>query len=137
MHSNTIFTTEILIRPDDIDLNNHVHSSKYLDYVLAARFIQMRDDYKFPMEYYHERKLNWVASTYHIDFKRGLKFNDSALVKTQFDEVNGSNVKVNFWIHSKKSGKLSAEGYFLFTLISLESGRPVRIPEEIIEKHTF
>lgn len=34
---NSIFETEIAIRPDDIDLNNHVHNTKYLDYVLAIK----------------------------------------------------------------------------------------------------
>ena len=40
---NSIFETEIIVRPDDIDMNNHVHNSKYLDYIQTARFIQMRD----------------------------------------------------------------------------------------------
>jgi len=26
---NTIFSSEINVRPDDIDLNNHVHNAKY------------------------------------------------------------------------------------------------------------
>ena len=32
------FETELAVRPDDIDLYQHVHSTRYLDYVLAARF---------------------------------------------------------------------------------------------------
>ena len=28
----SIFETEIIVRPDDIDMNSHVHNSKYLDY---------------------------------------------------------------------------------------------------------
>jgi len=47
---NTIFSSEIKVRPDDIDMNNHVHNSKYFDYVQAARFEQMINDYKMPME---------------------------------------------------------------------------------------
>ena len=35
------FESELTVRPDDIDMNNHVHNSKYLDYVLAARYDQM------------------------------------------------------------------------------------------------
>src|ERR1019366_6508676 len=35
------FETELAVRPDDIDLYQHVHSTRYLDYVLAARFDQM------------------------------------------------------------------------------------------------
>ncbi len=33
------FETELQVRPDDIDMNQHVHGSRYMDYVLAARVI--------------------------------------------------------------------------------------------------
>jgi acyl-CoA thioesterase FadM len=35
------FETELIVPPDDIDMNNHLHGSKYLDYVLAARYDHM------------------------------------------------------------------------------------------------
>jgi acyl-CoA thioester hydrolase/thioesterase-3 len=130
-----IFQSEILIRPDDIDMNNHVHNAKYLDYVQAARYMQMRDNYKYPMEQYHQQGYNWFASEAHIIFKRSLKFGDTAIVKTQIREWNGASVGVNFWILSKNTNKLAAEGYMVYTLVSITSGKPVRIPEEIIEKH--
>jgi len=43
----SVFQSEITIRPDDIDMNNHVHNSRYLDYMLAARYDQMIKDYNF------------------------------------------------------------------------------------------
>ncbi|MEM7013763.1 MAG: acyl-CoA thioesterase, partial [Verrucomicrobiota bacterium] len=36
MPEYSTFESELAVRPDDIDLNGHVHNSKYLDYVLAA-----------------------------------------------------------------------------------------------------
>lgn len=130
-----IFESEILIRPDDIDMNNHVHNAKYLDYVQAARYMQMRDFYKYPMELYLEQGYNWFASEAHITFKRALKFGDTALVRTQIKEWNGAQVGVNFWIISKNTNKLAAEGYMVYTLVSINTGKPVRIPQDIIEKH--
>lgn len=131
------FETEISIRPDDIDLNNHVHSSKYLDYVLAARFAQMKAFYKMSMTEFNERGLNWVASTYHIDFKRALTLNDVAIVRTQVLEVNGAQAKVGFWIINKETKKIAAEGYFIYTMISLSTNRPVRIPEDILNRYSI
>jgi len=69
----TEFETEIKIRPDDIDMNNHVHSSKYMDFVLAARYEQMRLNYKMSMTEFHEKGLNWYISVSHIEFKREMK----------------------------------------------------------------
>ena len=134
---NTIFSSEIKVRPDDIDMNNHVHNTKYLDYVQTARFEQMRDFYKMPMEEYHSKGLNWFASLAHIEYKRALKLNEIAIVKTQMGEVNGAQVTVNFWIENKTTKKIVAEGYIIYTLISINSGRPVRIPEEVIERHSI
>ena len=36
------FESELAVRPDDIDLYQHVHSTRYLDYVLAARSMGAR-----------------------------------------------------------------------------------------------
>ena len=51
---NSIFSSEIKVRPDDIDLNKHVHNTTYLDYVQAARYEQMNQHYKMPMHEFIE-----------------------------------------------------------------------------------
>lgn len=135
------FESEITIRPDDIDLNNHVHNTKYLDYVLAARYEQMIKYYKMSMDEFHKLDYNWVVSITYIEYKRALKLNDKILVRTQVDSVNGAQCKVNFWILKKESvkggEKIAANGYLIYTMISIKSGRPVRIPDQIIEKYSI
>ncbi len=131
------FETEIVIRPDDIDMNNHVHNSKYLDYVLAARYDQMIKDYKFSMEDFHKLDYNWVVSKVEIEYKRALKLNDKIIVKTQFDSYNGAQCKVNFRVEKKEGNKVAAEGYIIYTMISIKTGRPVRIPEELAKHYTI
>ena len=105
--SNSIFETEIVVRPDDIDMNNHVHNSKYLDYIQTARFIQMRDNYKVPMEEYVSKGLNWFASAVNLEYKRELKFGDIALVKTQVAEWSGAQVTINVWVYNKATNKIA------------------------------
>ncbi len=131
------FESEILVRPDDIDMNNHVHYSKYLDYLLTARYDQMQKDYKVPMEEFMKLGYSWVGSTVHIDYKRGLVLGDTVIVRTQVDSVNGAQVKVNFWMLRKETQKIAAEGWALYTLISSKTGKPSRIPKEIIEKYSI
>jgi YbgC/YbaW family acyl-CoA thioester hydrolase len=134
MHS--IFESEIIIRPDDIDMNDHVHNTKYLDYVLAARYDQMQKDYKMSMNEFHKLDYNWIVSATHIEYKRALKLGDKIIVKTQIDSVNGAQSKVKFWIVKKDNGKTAAEGYLLYTMISKKTGKPVRIPDDIIKKYS-
>ena len=130
---NSIFETEITIRPDDIDLNNHVHNTKYLDFVQAARYEQMKNDYKMPMQDFHKLGYNWVASSTFIEWKRALLLDDKIIVKTQFDSVDGAQCKVNFWIVKKENNKIASEGYIIYTMISIKTGRPLRIPEDVIK----
>ena len=129
------FETEVKIRPDDIDMNNHVHYSKYLDYLLAARYEQMKNNYKISMEEFIERGFAWVASTLHIDYKRGLTLTDTAIVKAQIESASGAQVKVNFWIVKKENNKVAAEGYGVFTMTNITNGRPARIPDDILDKY--
>jgi len=131
------FTSEIIVRPDDIDMNNHVHFSKYLDYFLAARYEQMERDYKISMEEFIEMRLNWFASGMSITYKRPLKLGDIAVVKTQMESFQGAQVKVNFWIYNKKTNKLAAEGNGIFTLINIDNGRPARITKEITDRYSI
>ncbi len=130
------FISEIIVRPSDIDVNNHVHYSKYLDYLLAARYEQMHRDYKMSMEEFIDRGMSWFASNVNIDFKRALKLGDTALVETQIESYNGAQVKVNFWIKKKANDKIAAEGYAFYTLVSIKTGRPLRIPDDILEKYS-
>ncbi len=46
----TKFETALQVRPDDIDMNQHVHASRYMDYVLAARYDQMARCYQMAIE---------------------------------------------------------------------------------------
>lgn len=133
----SVFESEIKIRPDDIDLNNHVHNTKYLDFVLAARYEQMLKDYKMSMEDFHRLNFNWVVSVTHIEYKRSLNLDDKIIVRTQIDSVNGAQSKVNFWIIKKETEKIAAEGHLIYTMVSLKTGRPVRIPNEIIDKYSI
>ena len=134
---NSIFSSEIKVRPDDIDMNNHVHNSRYLDFVQAARFEQMERDYKMPMSEFHEMNLNWVTSSVFIEYKRALKLGETAIVKTQMDSVNGAQCKVNFWIEHSETGKLVSSGYMTYTMVSLKSGRPVRINDDIVQRYSI
>ena len=118
-------------------MNNHVHNSKYLDYVLAARYDQMSKDYKMSMEEFIDLGYSWVVSSVTISYKRALLLNDKIIVRTQLESFSGAQSIVNFWIVKKENEKIAAEGQFVYTMISIKSGRPARIPEEIAAKYTI
>ncbi|HVK59659.1 MAG TPA: acyl-CoA thioesterase [Candidatus Kapabacteria bacterium] len=134
--SGSRFSSELQVRPDDIDMNHHVHASKYFDYVLAARYDQMARCYKMGMEEFVALGLGWFVRTSHIEYKRPLKLGESFLVTTWIDEITDQSVRVQFEITKKANSKLSADGYCVYTLVNLQTGRAENIPAEITQKYS-
>lgn len=135
--NTTIYETELLVRPDDIDMFQHVHSSKYMDYVLAARYDQMERCYNNPMSSYLEKGLGWVITQCQMNFKRALKLGDTALVQTQLVEANERMVKVNFFIRNKSTGKICSDGSFEYAMIQIQTGKAISIEQWVMDKYTL
>ena len=132
----TKFESELSVRPDDIDMNQHVHGSRYFDYVLAARYDQMARCYGMAMEEFLKLGLGWYIKTAHLDFKRPLVLGATFIVRTWVDAVLRHGVKVRFEIVRLKTGKLSCDGWFDYTMVNLKTGRAETIPPSIVEKYS-
>jgi acyl-CoA thioester hydrolase/thioesterase-3 len=130
------FESEVAVRPDDIDQNQHVHNSRYFDYVLAARYDQMARCYGMAMDEFIRLGFGWVVKIAHLEYKRPLNLGDTALVRTRVTAIAKSDVTVHFEIRRKESGKLACDGWFQYTMVSLETGRGTVIPEWIAEKYS-
>ncbi len=130
------FTSELTVRPDDIDMNNHVHNSRYLDYVLFARYDQMERCYGMSIDEFLRNGWTWVVKACSIEYKRPLKLSDVIEIRTWLDSFEGSDVRVGFQILKKDTGKISAEGYLLNTMINTRTGRAENIPDRVIKQYT-
>jgi acyl-CoA thioester hydrolase/thioesterase-3 len=129
------FETELQVRPDDIDMYQHVHSSRYMDYVLAARFDQMERCYKMPMSEFQKRGYGWFMAATQMNFKRPLGLGDRFLVRTWIEKFTLIGVKVQFQIERLPDRKLSCDGWFDYVMVSTETARAVRVPEDIRAKY--
>lgn len=131
------FETELQVRPDDLDMNAHVHASKYFDYVLAARYEQMARCYKMSMEEFLRAGLGWYVRSSYIEYKRALGLGESFVVRTWVESFQRDTVRVDFQILKKATGKLSADGYCYYTLINLKTNRAEVIPDWIVAKYAI
>ena len=95
------YETSLMVRPDDIDMNNHVHSSKYMDYVLFARYDQMERCYKMSMDEFIKTGFTWVIKSTFIEYKRSLLLGETCHIFTWLESMEGNSCKVCFEI--KKS----------------------------------
>ncbi len=130
------FESEFQVRPDDIDMNQHVHNSRYFDYVLAARYDQMDRCYKMPMEEFLKHGFGWVVRRAFIEYKRALGLGDWFVVRTWIHEIASDGVQVHFEIIRKTTGKLCCDGYFDYTMVNTKTGRAEPIPDWIKEKYS-
>ncbi|MBK0382660.1 acyl-CoA thioesterase [Pedobacter sp. SD-b] len=131
------FKTEHKVRPDDIDMFNHVHNSKYFDYVLNARYEQMELFYGMSMEKFLEMGFGWVVKTVMIDYKRPLGLGDFFIVETGIQSINRKGCRVTFEITSKKTKKTNTDGWFDFVMIDLKTGRGVEVTEEMVKLYSI
>lgn len=135
--TGTKFETELQVRPDDIDMNQHVHASRYMDYVLAARYDQMERCYRMAMEEFIRLGFGWFVRAAHIEYKRPLGLGEYFIVRTWVEEMLKDGVKVQFEIRKKKTNKLACDGYFHYTMVNLKTGRAEIIPEGIVAKYSI
>ena len=131
------FESELQVRPDDIDMNQHVRNSRYCDYVLAARYDQMSRCYKMPMEEFLKHGFGWVVRRAFIEYKRPLGLGDWFIVRTWIHEIVDDGVQVHFEIIKKSTGKLSCDGYFDYTMVNTKTGRAESIPDWIKQKYSI
>ena len=129
------FESELVVRPDDIDMNNHVHMSRYLDYVLFARHDQMGRCYGLPMSKFIENGWGWYVRSCQIEFKRPLFLNETAIVRTWLESFERSDALFRFQVFNKQTMKVAAEGVFLNTMIILKTGRAVQIPDWVVAQY--
>ena len=131
------FETELAVRPDDIDMNRHVHHSRYFDYVLAARYDQMSRCYMMSMEEFLKAGFGWVVKIAHLEYKRPMGLGDLMVVRTWVEEIYKDGVKVRFEIEKKPTAKMCCSGWFDYTMVNLKTGRAETIPAWIVEKYSI
>ncbi|WP_285008057.1 acyl-CoA thioesterase [Pedobacter faecalis] len=132
----SIFESELKVRPDDIDMFNHVHNSKYFDYVLAARYEQMTEFYKMPMESFLSNGYGWVVRTALVEFKRPLILGDVISVRTGILTINEKGCRVQFEILNKRTGKVASDGWFDYVMIDINTGKGCKVTPEMIAAYS-
>ena len=131
------FETELAVRPDDIDLYQHVHSTRYLDYVLAARFEQMERCYRMPMDVFARQGLGWFMASATIHYRRPLGLGDRMCVRTWVDHFTENGCRVAFEIDRLPTHKRACEGHCDYVLVALASGRATLLTDEIRQRYAI
>lgn len=131
----TRFSTELPVRPDDIDQFQHVHNSRYLDYIQAARYEQMVHNYKMSMKEFMDRGFGFVVKKATLNFKRALVMGDVMIVHTQVREMGVTDIIIDVEIFHKAKNKIVLTAEMVYTMIDLKTGWSEKIPDDVREKY--
>jgi acyl-CoA thioester hydrolase/thioesterase-3 len=108
-----------------------------MDYVLAARFDQMERCYGMPMAEFQKLGYGWVIAATQQNFRRPLVMGDRMTVRCWIEKFTLIGLRLNFEIDRKADGKRACDGWFDYVMVSLDTGRPARIPDSIRRKYSI
>jgi thioesterase III len=131
------FESEMQVRPDDIDMYQHVHSSRYMDYVLAARFDQMERCYRMPMSEFQKLGYGWFMAATQMNFRHPLGLGERFVVRTWIEKFTAIGLRVQFELERRPDAKRCCDGWFDYVMVAVETAKVVRIPAAIRAKYSI
>lgn len=122
---------EIEIRGYHCDAYGHVNNARYLELLEESRwraiaFLEESGAFSAKMPGFYITHVG-------IDFIRGLKMGETALIGFRIDGYNEYELLASQEIHRKSDGKLCTRAELRFVLMDLEAGKKMEITEEIKE----
>lgn len=126
MHKK-IFSFQLTITKDVIDVLNHVNNVYYLQWVQNAA--QKHWDLLSTSDL--NNKYVWIVLRHEIDYLYAVKLNDEITINTWIENIYG--VKSERIVEIKKENKLVAKAKTTWCLLDKKTMKPIRIPSEIIK----
>lgn len=128
------FSTEITVRVSDLNYGNHLGNDRFLSYAQEAR-----------MRYFNSlgySELNFggvslIQADAVVVFKGEGHLGDQVKVDLSLVKVGGSSFQVYYKFTNLTKGKLMAEISTAIVCFDYEKGKPVPIPETILESGLF
>lgn len=114
-----------------IDPNQHVNNAMYMAYIEDCG-VQVAAAFDWPMTRMMEAGFGIVARRYRIEYKQSAVMDDELEVATWISDVKRATVVRHYTITRVADGALLARAHVLWVWINLESGRPIRIPDDFL-----
>lgn len=124
----TPFQHRITILKNDIDEMGHVNNVVYLRWVqeVAARHWETIANEDLKASY------KWVVLRHEIDYKNPAFLKDEVMGSTWVGDHNGARFERFVTLVSSDTGKVLAEAKTIWCMIDAGSGKPMRIPPEVL-----
>jgi acyl-CoA thioester hydrolase len=117
----------ISVLPGDIDEQNHVNNTVYLRWVQDVATAHWRA-VASPKA---QQTIGWVVLRHEIDYKGPATLGDEVLLRTWVGKATRLTFERFTEIRRNRDDRLLSEARTLWCPIDAQSGRPVRVSEEV------
>jgi acyl-CoA thioester hydrolase len=125
--SSARFEMIIPVLPGDIDEQNHVNNTVYLRWVQDVATAHWRA-VASPKA---QQTIGWVVLRHEIDYKGPATLGDEVLLRTWVGKATRLTFERFTEIRRNRDDRLLSEARTLWCPIDAQSGRPVRVSEEV------
>ncbi|MBN2044331.1 MAG: acyl-CoA thioesterase [Anaerolineales bacterium] len=116
---------------EDVDPAQHVNNAKYFTYMEESG-IQAAAQFGYLMQDYLEQGLGSVAHRSRIEYKQPAVLGDTLEITTYLSDVRPIRATRHFIIRRQSDQTLLAQAYVLWVFVDLHTGRPSRMPKEML-----
>ena len=125
------FTVRRRVEWRDIDPMQHVNNAVYLSYIEDCG-VQVTAAFNWPVERMFAEGLASVFRNYRVEYRAPAFLGDELVITTWLSSMKRATGVRHFEIRRESDNTLLARARARWVLVDLETGRPVRIPEEAI-----
>jgi acyl-CoA thioester hydrolase len=122
--------TKLRVRYAEIDAQGHVNNAVYLSYFEVGRVEWLRDA-GLSYKELEERGYGIVVVEVLAHYHRAAFFDDELTLRTELADLSRASLRFEYQV--SRDGELLVTGYTRHACVNLATGRPVRMPGELLE----
>ncbi len=123
------FTMRQAVTWHDLDTQQHVNNANYVTY-LEECSMRVGSAFGWPAQRMLKEGFAIVARRYHIQYKQPARLGDVLLIGTWASGVRRATATRHYQISRAPDGPLLARANVLWVWVDLQTGHPIRIPEQ-------
>ena len=120
------------VRAYELDSNGHVNNAVYVGWVeeIATRHAEAAG---YGREWTQARGGAWVIYKNQLTYRRPAVYGDEVEVRVRVELIRGARGVRTTWIRRVADGELLCEALTEWAWIDTRTGRPGRVPKELVE----
>ena len=125
-----IYETRLIVKPDAIDPQRHVHNLTYLQWLQNAAIAHSTEQGWSPQAY-RERQWAWVVRSHFVEYKRPARSEDQLVIRTWVSDMKKFTSLRKYEILFDASGKQVVKAETNWAFVNSESESLIPIPHDV------